>query len=183
MFRRVHTRACLPIVSYADVVAGWGIGVPGDVEPAGACEQLVGVRVCPEERYEQVELLGVLRSDVGCLAGEMLRVLDTADLPIDLGVPEARVDDDGPHVLPGRFQQVEASVGQVGDVAHRWDVPRVFLQVEKLAQAEVRRELHVLNVPDHGSSSPFLFCSFRAMNLMYWSSPKMEPASRNDCAT
>ena len=36
MFRRVHTRACLPIVSYADVVAGWDAA--GEVIKAWACE-------------------------------------------------------------------------------------------------------------------------------------------------
>ena len=41
-----------PVVPDPDVVAGLGVGVPGDVEPAGAGEELVGVRVHPEERYE-----------------------------------------------------------------------------------------------------------------------------------
>jgi len=163
---------------------GRGVGVPGDVEPAGAGEELVGVRVHPEERYEQVELLRGACADVGSLAGEVLRIPYTTDHPVHLGVPETRVDDDGTHMLPGRFQQVEATVGQIVNIAYRRDVPRVFLQVEKLAQAEVRRELDVMEVFSHGRFLlSLLSCNFLPISRMYWSSPKMEPANRNDCAT
>ena len=127
----------------ADVVAGAGEGGPGNVEPAVAGEQLVGVGVCPQERHEEVELCRVPRSDVGCLTGEVLRILDTSDPPVHLLVPVPGVDDDGSDVQPGRFQQLKASVGQVGYILLGGDVPWIFTQIEELAQAEVSGELHV----------------------------------------
>ena len=53
-------------------MAGLGEGVPGDVEPAGARQQLVGVRRGLEEIHEALELGWVFRADVGCLAAEVL---------------------------------------------------------------------------------------------------------------
>ena len=127
----------------ADVVAGAGEGGPGNVEPAVAGEQLVGVGVCPQERHEEVELCRVARTDVGCLTGEVLRILETSDPPVHLLVPIPGVDDDGSDVQPGRFQQLKASVGQVGYILLGGDVPWIFTQIEELAQAEVSGELHV----------------------------------------
>jgi len=53
-------------------VAGLAGGVPGDVEPAGAGEELVGVFTTAEERDETLELLRVAGADVG---GAALKVL------------------------------------------------------------------------------------------------------------
>ena len=55
------------IISEADVVAGRGVGVPGDVEPAGAGEELVGGGVRLQVVHEAVELCRVAGTDVGCL--------------------------------------------------------------------------------------------------------------------
>ena len=44
------------VVPDADVVAGRGEGSPGDVEPAGAGEELVGALVRLQELHETVEL-------------------------------------------------------------------------------------------------------------------------------
>ena len=62
----------LLVVAEADEVAGLAGGVPGDVEPAGAGEELVAVFTTAEERDETLELLRVAGADVG---GAALKVL------------------------------------------------------------------------------------------------------------
>ena len=64
-------------------MAGWGEGIPGDVEPASAGEELVGEGAGLEKFGQTLELGRVFRADVGSLAEEMLGVLDTADLAVD----------------------------------------------------------------------------------------------------
>ena len=46
----------LVVVSYPDKVAGGGEGRPGDVEPAGAGQQLVSIRAGAEEVDQTLEL-------------------------------------------------------------------------------------------------------------------------------
>ena len=53
-------------------MAGRREGIPRDVEPAIACEQLVGVFADLQEFNEIPELRRVLRADVGSLAKKML---------------------------------------------------------------------------------------------------------------
>ena len=60
------------VVTDADEVAGRCEGGPGDVEPAGAGEELVGVSTTAEERDKTLELLRVVGADVG---GAALKVL------------------------------------------------------------------------------------------------------------
>ena len=98
-------------------MAGRTEGSPGDVEPAGAGQELVGIFTIAEERDQTVELGGVLGADVGSLANEVLRVLDTANESVDARVTEARVDDDGTaDGLAGRLQQQAAAIDYVGHV-------------------------------------------------------------------
>jgi len=47
------------VVPEADEVAGVGEGRPGDVEPAGAGQQLVGIVAGVEEVHQALELLRV----------------------------------------------------------------------------------------------------------------------------
>ena len=67
------------VVPYPDIVAGGTEGRPGDVEPAGAGEELVGQGVMAEEIDQRLELRGVARADVGSLAQEVLGTSDTTD--------------------------------------------------------------------------------------------------------
>ena len=53
-------------------MAGRGEGIPGDVEPGGARQQLVGIGAGLEEIHEALELRGVLRTDIGSLTAEVL---------------------------------------------------------------------------------------------------------------
>ena len=53
-------------------MAGRGEGVPRDVKPVGAGEQLVGEVVMTEEIDQALELGRILRADVGGLADEVL---------------------------------------------------------------------------------------------------------------
>ncbi len=98
-------------------MAGRTEGSPGDVEPAGAGQELVGQGVMAEEIDQALELCRVLGADVGSLANEVLRVLDTANESVDAGVAEAAVDDDGAaDSLAGRLQQQAAAIDHVGHV-------------------------------------------------------------------
>ena len=127
------------IVPEADEVAGGGEGRPGDVEPAGASQQLVGVRAGAEEVDQALELSRVFGADVGSLAQYVLGVLDAADESVNARVAEAAIDDDGANNAAGRLQQVLATVLQVKHDLHRGQVVGVLLQVEKLRQLKVRR--------------------------------------------
>ena len=90
----------------------WGAeGIPRDVEPAGAGQQLVGQFVRLEEVHEALELGGVLGADVGSLALQMLRVLDTTDQGVDARVTVAGIDDDGTDHLAGGLQEHQAAIG------------------------------------------------------------------------
>ena len=60
------------IVPYPHVMAGLLEGVPGDVEPAVAGEELVSERVVFQERYQALELGRILWSDVGSLTLQVL---------------------------------------------------------------------------------------------------------------
>ena len=78
----------LLIVPDADEAAGRGEGVPGDVKPVGGGEELVGMRATSEKVDEALELGWVLGMDVGGLADEVLRAVDTTDEGVDAGVAE-----------------------------------------------------------------------------------------------
>ena len=92
-------------------------GIPGDVKPAVAGQELVGIFTTAEERDQTVELGGVLGADVGSLANEVLGVLDTANKGVDARVAEAAGDDDGTaYGLAGRLQQQAAAIDYVGHV-------------------------------------------------------------------
>ena len=127
------------VIPYPDVVAGRGEGIPRDVEPAIAREQLVGVFADLQEFDEIPELRRVLRPDVGSLAKEVLGSIDTPYLLIDFRIAEARVDDERSGYDTCRFEQQMAAVGQIGNDLHRWDILRILPEVKKLAQFKVRR--------------------------------------------
>ena len=78
--------------------------IPGDVEPAVASQELVGESMGLQEVDEALELARVLGADVGGLADEVLRVLDTANQGVHAGVAETAVDEDGTDHLSGGFQ-------------------------------------------------------------------------------
>ena len=48
-------------------MAGWGKGIPGNVEPAVAGQELVGIGRGAKEFHELSKLLWVSRANVGCL--------------------------------------------------------------------------------------------------------------------
>ena len=127
------------VVSYPDDVSGLGEGVPGDVEPAGARQQLVGVRRGLEEIHEALELSRVARADVGSLAEKVLRVTDTTHEGIDSRVAEAGVNKDGTGYFSGRLQEHQTAVGHVRHVLHGGFIVRVFAHVDEFVQLKVRR--------------------------------------------
>ena len=126
------------VIPKADVVAGWGDGCPGDVEPAGASEELVGQFVSLQEVHKFEELGGIAGTDVCGLAEEVLRIADTSYMAVDARVAEAGVDDDGTDDAAGGLQQVLATVGHVGNVLDGGDVVGVFVQMEKFVQRKMR---------------------------------------------
>ena len=70
-------------------MAGLGEGVPGDVEPGGARQQLVGMRRGFEEIHEALELSRILRADISCLTAEVLRSGDATHQTVHPTVAEA----------------------------------------------------------------------------------------------
>ena len=125
-------------------MAGRGEGVPGDVEPAAAGEELVGELTGFEEIDQTLELCWVLGADVGGLAKEMLGVVDTADFAVYGFTTEAGIDDDGPDDDPGRLQQLVTAVGHVHHILQGRDVLRVLAQMEEFAQSEMPGEASVI---------------------------------------
>ena len=117
----------LLVVAKVDVVARLGEGGPGDVEPGGAGEELVGEGVGFEEVDEALELSGIFRTNVGGLTEKVLGVRYAPYPAIDSLITEARVDDDGAHNLTGRLQQQMAAVSQIRHNLYRGNVLRIFL--------------------------------------------------------
>ncbi len=64
--------SCLLVVADADVVARRLEGIPGDVQPTVAGEELVGVLADLEKFNEIPELRRVFRADVSSLAEQVL---------------------------------------------------------------------------------------------------------------
>ena len=121
-------------------------GCPGDVEPAGAGQELVGMVTCLEERDQALELLRVLGADVGGTALQVLGVADTANLSVDLTIAEAAVDDDGTaDSLAGRLQQLTAAVDHVGNLLDGWHVVGVLLPVAEFCQRKMLGEFDVID--------------------------------------
>ena len=129
----------LLVVADADLAAGRAEGRPGNVEPARAREQLVGVLALLQEVDEALELLWVERPDIRGLADKVLRVSHAAHLAVHSLTTEARSDDDRPHDEPCGLQQQMTAIGQIGYGLHCWNVLRVPAQIEELAQEKVRR--------------------------------------------
>lgn len=117
------------VIPDTNIVSWNSKGCPGDVEPAIAGEELVGVGVGAEEGYEALELRGVLGADVSGLARQVLGTIDTADQTIDAGVAETGIDDDGTDDAAGGLQQVQTTVFHVCNLSYGWDVVRVFAKV------------------------------------------------------
>ena len=134
------------VIPDSDEVAGEGEGRPRDMEPTGAGEELVGVRIGAEEVHEELELLRVARADVGSLAKEVLRVLDATDQGVDARVAVAGIDDDGTDHLAGGLQEHQTAIGHVRHVLHGWLVVGVLAQIEKFAKFKVGRQPRVIEL-------------------------------------
>ena len=122
-----------------------GEGFPRYVEPAGASQQLVGVRAGAEDVDQALELSRVFGADVGSLAQYVLRVLDAADESVNARVAEATIDDDGANNAAGRLQQVLATVLQVKQNLHGRQVVGILLQIEEFRQLKVLRQSNVID--------------------------------------
>ena len=59
------------------------------MEPVGAGQELVGEGVSAEEVDQPLELGRILRTDISCLADEVLGIVDASDLSIDCLAAEA----------------------------------------------------------------------------------------------
>ena len=78
----------LLVVTQSDIVPWCGEGIPRDVEPAVASQELVGIFTCLEEGDQTLELLRVFGANVGGLANEVLRALDSTYQTVDASVAE-----------------------------------------------------------------------------------------------
>ena len=126
------------VVPYSDVMPWGGEGVPGDVEPAVARKQLVGKLPRSEEFHELVEHPWVFGLDVGSLAQQVLRVLDSANHTVHDFIPVAGIDDNRACDQPCRLQQLMTPVGQVCHHLHRRNVVWIITKLQELLQHEVR---------------------------------------------
>ena len=115
------------------------------MKPARTGEELVGVVAGAEIVDKALELAGVLGADVGSLAKEVLRVLDTTDEGVDARVAVAGGDDDGTDHLAGGLQEHQATIGHVRHVLHGGLVVGVLAQVKELAKFKMRREPSVID--------------------------------------
>jgi hypothetical protein len=138
------------VITDADIVTGRGKGIPRDVEPGGGGQELVGKLPVSEEVDQCLELRRVFRTNVGSLTDEVLGVLNAAHLAIHGLAAEAGIDDDRAHDKPGRLQQLMTAVGHVDHSLHRGDVRGVFLQIQKLAQPKMLRQLDIIEILFHG---------------------------------
>ena len=130
----------LLVVADANEVTGRTEGRPRDVEPAGAGQELVGQGVMTQEVDQALELLRILRADVGGAALLVLRISDTPYPAVHVGIAEAAVDDDGAadgHA--GGFQQLAATIDHVGCQLDGRDVVWVLVEVAELCQRKMRR--------------------------------------------
>ena len=132
-------------------MAGRREGIPGDVEPAVAGQQLVGVFADLQEFDEIPELRGILRPDVGSLAEKMLRCTDAPNFLVDFIIAKARVDDDRSGYDACRFEKQMTAVGQIDDNLHRRDVLRILPEVEKLTQLKMLGEPYIVSLGNHNS--------------------------------
>jgi hypothetical protein len=119
-------------------MAGGGKGIPGDVEPAVAGEELIGELTGFEEIDQTLELCWVLGADVGGLAKEMLGVVDTADFAVYRFATETGIDYDRADDETGRLQKLMTAISHIDHILHRRDVLRVLAQMEEFAQSEMR---------------------------------------------
>lgn len=121
-------------------------GNPGDVHPAGAGQELVGVFTITEEFDQTLELSRVLGTDVGGLTLKVLRVADTTNEGVDARVAEAGVDEDGTaDGLAGGLQQVPTAVHKAGHLLDRRNVSRVLAEVAELCQRKVWGQTDVVH--------------------------------------
>ena len=118
--------------------------IPGDVEPAGAGKELVGVLPFLEEIHERRKLGRIFRVDVCCLTDEVLGAGDTTNLAINCLASKSGVDDDRACDESRGLQQLMAAVGQIRHYLHCRYVLRVFAEIKKLAQLEVSQESYVI---------------------------------------
>ena len=134
------------VVPDPDIMSWLGEGFPRYVEPAGASQQLVGVRAGAEEVDQALELSRVFGADVGSLAQYVLRVLDASDESVNARVAVAAVDDDRANQLACGLQQILATILQVKHDLHRGQVVGILLQVEKLRENKVLRQSNVIEL-------------------------------------
>ena len=147
------------VIAEADVVAGLGEGIPGDVEPGGGGQELVGEVVVAEEVDQALELSRVFGTNVGGLAEKVLGIANAPYPTIDSLATEARINDDGSYFEAGWLQQHQAAIGQIRYRLHRGDVLRIFLQIQKLAQLKVLGKLYFIEILFHGILEICVTCS------------------------
>ena len=135
--------APLFVIAYADIMPGSAEGVPRHVQPSVARQQLVGIGTGAQIVHEVLKLLRILRTDIGSLSCQMLRITDAPYPAVHCLAAEARVYDDRSHQEASRFQQHRAAIRQIYHLLHLRSVLRILLQVQKLIQTEMRRQSRV----------------------------------------
>ncbi|MEE3444695.1 MAG: D-Ala-D-Ala carboxypeptidase family metallohydrolase [Prevotella sp.] len=101
------------VIPDADEVAGVGERAPGDVEPGGGGQELVGVLPCSEEVNESRKLRWFFRADVGSLADQVTRkglspCNSVAELPAHRGDSPC-VSQESPIVINSGFRSPDTN--------------------------------------------------------------------------
>ena len=135
----IGTFVSLFVIPDADVVTRLSEGVPRDVEPAVAGQELVGEFVGLEEADKALELGRILGTDIGGLAKGVLGIANAPYSTIDSLVSKARINNDGAYFEAGWLQYHQATISHVGHMLHRGDVFGVLLPIAEFFQRKVRR--------------------------------------------
>ena len=133
------------IIPYSDIIPRLAEGIPRDVEPAVASQELVGIGADAKEVDKALELLRVFGADVSGLTKEVLRALDTTNEAVDAGRTEAGVDEDGTNKLASGLQEHQAAIDHVHHVLHGGLIVGILAQIKELAKLKVITELCVFH--------------------------------------
>ena len=133
------------IIPYSDIIPRLAEGIPRDVEPAVASQELVGIGAGAKEVDQKLELERVLGANIGSLTKEVLRTFDATDEGVDARVAVAGIDDDGADKLAGGLQEQQAAIDHVHHVLHGGLVVGVFAQIDEFCQRKMFTELCVFH--------------------------------------
>ena len=136
----------LLVIPYSDIMARDAEGLPGNVEPAVAGQELVGKLVSFQKIDQAFELGGILRTDVGSTALKVLRVFDPTYAAVHVGITKAGVNDDGTaDSLAGGLKQITATINHVCNLLNGGIVLGVLLPIAEFCQSKMHSQNSIVH--------------------------------------